>query len=335
MKRPSFQFYVGDWQSNSNLRRCTFAEKGIWLDVMCLMHDGEQYGVLRWPLKEIAQAIGCKLSELKSLVTKGVLKGSDAGEKCGAFVYTPRTGGKDGESATLIPEQPGPLWYSSRMVKDEHVSKNRGKGTRFGEQKPPPKPEAESPPTHRIGDGKGDEPSRRIEDGPSIFDLQSSPSGSKKEPMDSAVPTEAAPPDQRLIVIQIFDECLAEVYGNKRAFPAADDLVLAGRFLDAGATADWMKSFFLERMAKRKDSGKGAPNALRWLKDAVPEALKALAVVKGSPNPTIVRPKAAPIVLTPEEQAKYDSEQRDWYLRMGRQHKLYNPEGIKSKEACA
>jgi hypothetical protein len=44
MKRPSFQFYVGDWQSNSNLRRCTFGEKRIWLDVMCLMHDAEQYG---------------------------------------------------------------------------------------------------------------------------------------------------------------------------------------------------------------------------------------------------------------------------------------------------
>src|SRR3984885_16151688 len=103
MKKPSFQFYVGDWQSNSNLRRCTFAEKGIWLDVMCLMHDGEQYGVLRWPLKEIVQAVGCKLSDLKSLAAKGVLKGADVGEKCDAFVVTPRHAGRDGDPVTLIP----------------------------------------------------------------------------------------------------------------------------------------------------------------------------------------------------------------------------------------
>jgi hypothetical protein len=38
-KRPSFQFYPADWSANPNLKRCTFAEKGIWLEVMCLLHD--------------------------------------------------------------------------------------------------------------------------------------------------------------------------------------------------------------------------------------------------------------------------------------------------------
>ena len=67
MRRPSFQFYPGDWQANSNLRRCTHAEKGVWGDVMCLLHDQEIYGVLRWSLKEIAQAVGCSVSVLKAL----------------------------------------------------------------------------------------------------------------------------------------------------------------------------------------------------------------------------------------------------------------------------
>lgn len=231
MKRPSFQFYVGDWQSNSNLRRCTFAEKGIWLDVMCLMHDGEQYGVLRWPLKEIARAVGCKLSELKSLVTKGVLKGADAGLKCEEFVYTPRSGGKDGEPVILIAAQIGPIWYSSRMVRDDHVSKSRGKGTRFGEDKATTKPLGESQPSQRVGNDQSgidvseekgpleeksglsqttlknrinkatycnvtidDPPTQRVDDGPStsIFDLQSSETGKKERTLDSAQPMEAA-----------------------------------------------------------------------------------------------------------------------------------------------
>lgn len=130
MKRPSFQFYPGDWSGNSNLRRCTHAEKGAWLDIMCLMHDQEEYGVLRWSLKEIAQAIGCPAALLNGLIAKGVLKGSE--EALGeAFVYTPRSGRKDGEPVTLVPTQAGPIWYSSRMVKDEHVRTIRGESSRF------------------------------------------------------------------------------------------------------------------------------------------------------------------------------------------------------------
>jgi hypothetical protein len=178
MKRPSLQFYVGDWQSNTNLRRCTFAEKGIWLEAMCLMHDAEQYGVLRWPLKEIAQAIGCKVSELLALKTKGVLKGADAGEKTAAHVYTPRHAGKDGEPVILLPEQDGPIWFSSRMVNDEYVRNTRGKGTRFGEQKLPPKVDDDPPPTQRVGERQGEEPSQGEGDGPST---SSSLSESKEE----------------------------------------------------------------------------------------------------------------------------------------------------------
>lgn len=150
MKRPSFQFYPADWQGNSNLRRCSHEEKGIWTDVMCLLHDQEEYGVLRWPLKEIAQAVGTTLPKLKGLTTKGVLKGADAGETCAAYIYTPRSGRKDGEPVTLVPEQQGPIWYSSRMVRDEYVRTNAGASTRFkakdagADAKPARKPKADT-----------------------------------------------------------------------------------------------------------------------------------------------------------------------------------------------
>lgn len=148
MKRPSFQFYPNDWTSNPNLRRCTFAEKGIWLDVMCLMHDQEPYGILRWPLKEIAEAVKCRPADLSALVRKGVLKGDDK-RLIDPFIYVPRSGRKDGEPVELLAAQDGPIWYSSRMVKDEYVRTIRGESTRFGEEqgaapkvahKPSPKP---------------------------------------------------------------------------------------------------------------------------------------------------------------------------------------------------
>jgi hypothetical protein len=149
MKRPSFQFYPGDWQANSNLRRCTHAEKGIWLDVLCLLHDQPEYGVLRWPLKEVAQAVGCSVAALQSLVTKGVIKG-DEKALSEPFVYIPRSGRKNGEPVTLVPTQDGPIWFSSRMVKDEYVRTIRGESTRFGDGNGEAPTDSPKPP---FGDG--------------------------------------------------------------------------------------------------------------------------------------------------------------------------------------
>lgn len=131
MRRPSFQFYPADWLGNSNLRRCTHAEKGAWIDVMCLMNDSDEYGLLRWPLNELAQAIGAQVEILHSLIAKGVMRGADDAE-CEAFIYTPRHGRKNGDPVTLIPVQRGPVWYSSRMVRDEYVRQHRGDSSRFG-----------------------------------------------------------------------------------------------------------------------------------------------------------------------------------------------------------
>ncbi len=134
MIRPSFQFYPGDWTGNSNLRRCTHQEKGVWIDVMCLLHDQAEYGILRWPLEQIAQAVACSTKTLHTLIEKGVLKGHDVhlGPEL-AFIYTPRSGRRNGAPVPLVPAQAGPIWYSSRMVRDEYVRTVRGESNRFGE----------------------------------------------------------------------------------------------------------------------------------------------------------------------------------------------------------
>ena len=156
MKRPSFQFYPADWQANSNLRRCSHEEKGIWMDVLCLLHDQDEYGICRWSLKEISQAVGCSLQKLKGLVTKGILKGGDTGEICESLIYTPRSGRKDGPSVTLIDQQEGPLWYSSRMVIDEH--KRIIRGELGGASKEPPKPAPDTSPKVGFGATSKDTP---------------------------------------------------------------------------------------------------------------------------------------------------------------------------------
>ncbi|MFA5913902.1 MAG: hypothetical protein WC830_10145 [Burkholderiales bacterium] len=169
MNRPSFQFYPGDWLSNAKLKCCTHAERGIWISVLCLMHDSTEYGVLRWSMDDFARAVGCKASELRSLAKRGVLKGGDTGERVQAFIFTPRHANRDGEPVTLIEAQSGPLWYSSRMVRDEYVRTKRGIGSRFGDE---PK-NAPKPP---IGDG----PSSSSSSSTSLS-LSHPPSGSGKK----------------------------------------------------------------------------------------------------------------------------------------------------------
>lgn len=150
MKRPAFQFYTKDWHSNPKLRRCSDAAKGAWIEIMCFLHESDEYGVSRLFLKEIVKSCGVKMSSVRELVEKEVLKGADANVP--AFTFTPSHAGKKGEPVTLLQSSQGPMWYCSRFVRDEWIRQRRGLGTRFGDEpKGIPKPE----PTRRIGDGTG------------------------------------------------------------------------------------------------------------------------------------------------------------------------------------
>lgn len=133
MKRPSFQMYAKDWLGNAKLRRCSRAARGTWIDVMCLMHDSAEYGVLRWPLAEIARAAGAPIALLKELASRDVLKGGDA--DAANYIYRSRHAGKLGPPITLLITGPKPCWYCSRFVRDEWLRQHRGANTRFGIKK--------------------------------------------------------------------------------------------------------------------------------------------------------------------------------------------------------
>jgi hypothetical protein len=150
LKRPAIQFYPGDWKINGNLRRCSWGARGVWIEIMGMFHDSDEYGVLRWPLKEIAQSLGAPKALLTELVEKTVLKGIDKGS-CTEFVFRAKHAGKLGDPVVLIPEQAGPIWFSSRMVTDEYKRKAAGANTRFGS---PSQREGDAP-SHGDGDNQG------------------------------------------------------------------------------------------------------------------------------------------------------------------------------------
>lgn len=157
VKRPAIQLYFGDLLKNPNVRRCSWAARGALVWTMSLLHDSDEYGALRWTLMEIAQGIGCPLQLVKELADKNALKGGD--RHVPEYRWAPSHAGKRGPEVVLVPEQDGPLWYSSRMVRDEYKRSNRGVGTRFGgTMKLPtgtPTPAPSGTPSRANGDGNG------------------------------------------------------------------------------------------------------------------------------------------------------------------------------------
>ena len=178
MKRPAFQFYPNDWRGNANLRRCSEAARGAWMDVLCLLHDSEEYGVLRWPLGDIAQAAGLPIKLLQELVRKNVLKGGDGNVP--DYRWAPTHAGKAGDEVALVAGSSGPCWYCSRFVRDEYVRQRRGAATRFDSSKQPPKAAPNPTPKVPIGGRQGDGAS------------SSSSSSVKQEPVTTL--PEAPPP---------------------------------------------------------------------------------------------------------------------------------------------
>lgn len=77
MKRPSFQWYPNDWLSASEVRACSLAARGLWIDMLCLMHQGTPYGHLTIGGKvylngslegTLARIVGTSAEEVKTLL---------------------------------------------------------------------------------------------------------------------------------------------------------------------------------------------------------------------------------------------------------------------------
>jgi hypothetical protein len=154
MKRPSFQFYPADWRNNSKLRRCSPAARGAWIDILCLLHDSDEYGILRWPLIEIIRASGASKKLTQELIKNDVFKGGDSG--CEPYIYIPKSGNKFGEPVTLVDANGRHCWYSSRLVRDEYLRWRRGNATQFSSEYQPPNLSSNHSPIPPFGERQGD-----------------------------------------------------------------------------------------------------------------------------------------------------------------------------------
>jgi len=71
--RPSFQFYPDDWLSETGLRLCDLAARGLWIDLLCHMFKSPKRGLLysranQMGSREIAQLVGRPIAEVKQSI---------------------------------------------------------------------------------------------------------------------------------------------------------------------------------------------------------------------------------------------------------------------------
>ncbi len=112
MKRPAFQFYPADWRKDVELQSCSMAAQGLWINLMCVMHECEPYGHAAingraMTAAQIGRQVGLTAAEAEALLSELL----DAG-----------VAKREGE---------GPI-YSKRMVSDERVRNARAEGGKSG-----------------------------------------------------------------------------------------------------------------------------------------------------------------------------------------------------------
>lgn len=73
MADPWFKFYPTDWRADPALRMCSLAARGLWIEMLGLMHDAAQYGHLLVANKpptdaQLAVLIGAPPEQISELV---------------------------------------------------------------------------------------------------------------------------------------------------------------------------------------------------------------------------------------------------------------------------
>lgn len=109
---PWMKFYPQDWRADEKLRMCSLAARGLWLEMLAIMHRSERYGMLLIgglaPTDaQLAVQVGASPQEVTTLV----------GELSAADVFSRTSSG---------------VIYSRRMTRDHRRAQNAKKNGKKG-----------------------------------------------------------------------------------------------------------------------------------------------------------------------------------------------------------
>lgn len=75
MSQPFIKWYPTDWRADPRLRMCSLAARGLWIELIGYMHEGEPYGHLTInqappSIEDISALVGRPLSEVRKAMAE-------------------------------------------------------------------------------------------------------------------------------------------------------------------------------------------------------------------------------------------------------------------------
>jgi hypothetical protein len=113
-KLPAIQFYPADWRKDPGVQSLTYHQRGVWFEIICLMHESPRRGVLLMPNgKSMTDEV---LGRILGLDKQNITTTLTAILECGVADREPET-----EALT-----------NRRMIRDEELRQTRAKCGKLG-----------------------------------------------------------------------------------------------------------------------------------------------------------------------------------------------------------
>lgn len=159
MSAPWLKFYPSDWRSDPALRMCSMGARGLWMEMLCVMHEATPRGFLlingkALTVGQMAALAGCPATEavsyLAELTEQGVLSRDDDGR-----IYSRRM--KSDTEKEVKDKANGKKGGNPNLKAGVNPSDNPGDKAQIPEARKVPIADA-------IGDGKADPPALSLTD---------------------------------------------------------------------------------------------------------------------------------------------------------------------------
>ena len=122
MSQPWMKFYPSDWRSDPALRMCSLAARGLWMEMLCVMHEADPCGSLvingrALTPRQISALAGCSLPETEAALSE-LEEAGVFGRESDGTIYSrrmrrdvekaqrDRDNGKNGGNPLLKPDTP-------------------------------------------------------------------------------------------------------------------------------------------------------------------------------------------------------------------------------------
>jgi hypothetical protein len=245
--KPWMKFYPSDWRADPCLRMCSLAARGLWMEMIGLMHEASPYGhlIVRGRVvndRQLAQLAGCAPDEAAQLLAEL--------EESGVFSRTDEG-----------------VIFSRRMIKDEaREAEAKANGRKGGN----PAVKGGVNPTVK-GQDKAQKPEAR-----SHIPDNHNPEAAALNPVArdaAAAMAEGAMGNPWTPILEAFGDGCVDGGGVRTFSGSTDDRLCAKRLMDAGATPEMVRFVTSAITERQKAKGKSQPSTIRYVERPVMDAI--------------------------------------------------------------